>query len=193
MKKALVVVDIQNDFCPGGALSVPHGDEIIPALNKYIEIFSKDKFPVFLTRDWHPVKTSHFSEFGGTWPEHCVQNTEGARFHPQLKIPKGAIIISKGMDPSEDSYSAFQARDAKDRSLPDLLKKYGSEEIYIGGLATDYCVRYTSIDAIKAGFKVVLLRDAMKGIDLKPGDSDEAIKQVISMGGKGIDLSGFKR
>jgi nicotinamidase/pyrazinamidase len=189
LKKALLVVDIQNDFCPGGALGISGGDKIIPAVNKYIKIFSKNKLPIFISRDWHPKKTAHFKKFGGIWPVHCVQNTKGASFHPKLKIPKEAVIISKGMDPEEDSYSAFQARDDYGRSLLNLLKIFGVEEIYIAGLATDYCVRYSSVDALKSGFKVKILKDAIQGVNIKPQDSKEALAQITGMGAKEIELA----
>ncbi|MCM8792549.1 MAG: isochorismatase family protein, partial [Candidatus Omnitrophica bacterium] len=107
LKKALLIVDLQNDFCPGGRLAVPRGDKIVPIINKYIKLFSKNKLPIFASRDWHPKRTTHFKKFGGLWPVHCVQNTKGAQFHPKLRLPQETIIISKGMSPQKDSYSAF--------------------------------------------------------------------------------------
>jgi nicotinamidase/pyrazinamidase len=186
--EALLVVDVQNDFCPGGALGVREGDKIVSAINKYIELFSKKGLPVFATRDWHPKKTSHFKEFGGVWPTHCIQNTKGAEFHPGLRLPKEVILIYKGMDPAKDSYSAFQAEDQNGTGLPELLKVSGVEEIYIAGLATDYCVRFTTADAIKSGFKVKVLADAIKGVNLKPGDSEEAIEEMVKNGATMITL-----
>lgn len=193
LKKALLVVDVQNDFCPGGALGVSGGDKIIPVINKYIRIFSKNKLPIFFSRDWHPKKTVHFKKFGGAWPVHCVQNTKGSSFHPKLKIPKEAIILSKGMSPQEDSYSAFQARDACGQSLGNLLKIFGVEEIYIAGLTTDYCVKYSALDALKNGFKVKVLKDAVKGVNIKPRDSQQALAKMTGMGAKEIDISQFKQ
>ncbi len=187
-KKALVAVDVQNDFCPGGALGVRQGDKIVPAINKYIKLFSKRRLPIFATVDWHPKKTTHFKEFGGVWPLHCIKNTKGAEFHPKLKLPKEAILVYKGMDPEKDSYSAFQAEDQNGMRLPSLLKILGIKEIYIAGLATDYCVRFTTADAIKSGFKVKVLVDAIKGVNLKPGDSEEAIKEMVKNGAKKITL-----
>lgn len=189
LKKALLVVDVQNDFCPDGALAVPEGDKIIPNINRYIKIFSGKGIPVFITRDWHPKDTKHFKKLGGTWPEHCIQDTKGAEFHPDLKAPADAVIVSKGMNPEEDSYSAFQAADSGGRKLPDLLKDAGINELFIGGIATDYCVRYTALDALKAGFKVNVLTDAIKGVDLKPGDSKKAIEEIVSQGAILIDLN----
>jgi len=182
LKKALLIVDVQNDFCPGGKLAVPQGDKIVPVLNKYIKIFSQKKLPIFFSRDWHPQKTSHFKKFGGIWPVHCVQNTKGAEFHPKLKIPKEAIIISKGMDPQKDSYSAFDGEDRYGQSLYNILMILGIKELYIGGLATDYCVKATVLEALKRGFKVKLLLDGIKGVDIKPKDSFEAIEEMKQKG-----------
>jgi len=187
-KKALLVVDIQKDFCPGGALSVAEGDEIIPNLNRYIEIFLDKKLPVFITRDLHPKDTKHFKRFGGVWPEHCVEGTEGAEFHPDLKVAPGPVVISKGMDPEEDSYSAFQAADSKGTGFSELLKGYGVGEIFVGGIATDFCVKYTALDALEAGLKVTILTDAIKGVNLKPPDSAEAIKEMAGKGAMKITL-----
>lgn len=188
LKKALLIVDVQNDFCPGGALAVPEGDKIIPTLNKYIKIFSQKKLPIFASRDWHSIKTKHFKDFGGVWPVHCIYNSQGAAFHPKLKLPKETIILSKGMDPEKDSYSAFQAEDKNGMVLLNLLKILGVNEIYVGGLATDYCVKFSVIDALKQGFKVKLLGDAIKGVNLKPQDSENAIKKMVEKGAKKIIL-----
>lgn len=187
-KNALLVVDVQNDFCPGGALGVPEGQRIVPVINKYIKIFSKKGLPIFVTRDWHPIRTKHFKSFGGIWPVHCIQNTKGAAFHPKLKLPKDVILLYKGMDPEKDAYSSFQAEDARGVIFPKLLKIFGVKEIYIAGLATDYCVRFSTRDAIKQGFKVKILTDAIKGVNLKPNDSRNAIKEMVKKGAKKITL-----
>lgn len=184
---ALLVVDVQNDFCPAGALAVSQGDRIVPVLNRYIELFFKDKNPVIASRDWHPRQTKHFKEFGGVWPVHCVQNTPGAAFHPALKLPPRTIIVSKGMDPEQDSYSAFQAIDKRGRPLRDILKDLDVKELWIGGLATDYCVKASVLDALKH-FKVRLLVDAIKGVDIHPGDSKEAMEEMINAGAVKISL-----
>lgn len=186
LEKALLIVDLQNDFCPGGALAVKEGDKIIPAVNRYIKFFVKSKLPVFLSRDWHSAKTRHFKQYGGAWPRHCVQNTKGARFHPDLKFPKEAIILSKGMDPEKDSYSAFHAVDSNGTDFFNLLKILGVKELFIGGLATDYCVKWSALDALKLGFKVNLLVDAVKGVNLKPEDSEDAISRMVKDGAKKI-------
>ncbi len=179
-KKALLAVDVQNDFCPGGALGISEGDKVVPVLNKYIKSFSSNKLPIFASRDWHPKETKHFKAFGGLWPEHCVQETEGAMFHPDLKLPEETIILSKGMDPEEDSYSAFQAFDSQGNSFSNLLNSLEIKEFYIGGLATDYCVKATALDALKNSFKVKLLMDAIRGVNQE--DSQEAIKEILNKG-----------
>ena len=184
LKKALLVVDVQNDFTPRGALGVPQGDRIIPVLNKYIKLFSGKNLPVFASRDWHPKKTTHFKKFGGVWPVHCLQDSAGAAFHPTLRLPQEAILLYKGMDPAKDSYSAFQAEDSSGKDLLNLLRYMGIEEIYVAGLATDYCVKFSSIDAIKHGLKVNVLADAIKGVNLLPEDSRNAIKEMASWGVK---------
>ncbi len=192
IKKALLIVDMQNDFCPNGALAVPEGDKIVPVINRYIKIFQKKKMPVFATRDWHPPRTKHFKDFGGIWPVHCIQNTPGAAFHQKLKLPKDAILLYKGMDPQEDAYSAFQAEDASGTTLPKLLKLYGLQELYIAGLATDYCVRFSARDALSEGFKVKILIDAIKGVNLQPKDSENAIKEIVKLGAKKITLKNMR-
>ena len=195
MKKnsALLIVDVQNDFCQDGALAVPEGDAIIPVLNKYIQLFSSGSLPVFASRDWHPKKTAHFNEFGGSWPPHCVQDTPGARFHAVLRLPGDAIIMSKGMDPEADSYSAFQAVDEKGNAFADLLKKFSIKELFVGGLATDYCVRWTVLDALKFGLRVFLLMDAIRGVNVREKDSEAAIEEMVSMGAKKITIEKLSR
>jgi nicotinamidase/pyrazinamidase len=147
LKKALLIADPQVDFCPGGALGIKDGDKIIPAVNAYVRSFAQRQLPIFITRDWHPKRTTHFKAYGGIWPKHCVHDTKGAAFHPGLRLPKEAIILSKGMDPHKDSYSAFHAYDYNHKELHHLLQIFGVTELYIGGLATDYCVKYSVLDA----------------------------------------------
>ena len=172
-KKALLVVDIQNDFCPGGALGVKDGDKIIPIVNRYIDLFIINELPVFFSRDWHPEDTIHFKARGGQWPPHCIQNTSGAEFHPDLHIPGQAIIISKGANPDQDGYSAFDARNAEQIPFLELLRTMAIKELYLAGIATDYCVRESSLDALKQGFSVTVLTDAIKAV------AEEAAKRAI--------------
>lgn len=181
---ALIVVDVQKDFCPGGALAVPEGDSVVPVLNRYIERFADEKLPIFATRDWHPAKHKSFKEFGGIWPVHCVQKSDGANFHPDLKLPETAKIISKATKVKEEAYSGFQGTDLKE-----LLKKQKVKRIFVGGLATDYCVKNTVLDGLKAGFTTFLLMDAVKGVDVNPGDSERAIEEMLSAGAVGITES----
>ena len=181
-KPALLVVDIQNDFCPGGSLAVRDGDAIVPRVNRTIGLFVRRGLPVLATRDWHPRVTRHFKEFGGAWPPHCVQGTKGARFHPDLRLPKDAIMMSKGMDPDQDSYSGFQAVNGRGRDLESVIRDLGIDEIFVCGLATDYCVRATALDAVRRGIRVCVLSDAIKGVDLKRGDSESAIQELREAG-----------
>ncbi|MBM3255639.1 MAG: bifunctional nicotinamidase/pyrazinamidase [Candidatus Omnitrophica bacterium] len=192
-KKALLIVDLQNDFCPAGALGVPGADKIVPVINRYVRLFSKKKLPIFASADWHPIRTAHFKDFGGRWPVHCIHNSRGAQFHPKLKLPKDAIVVYKGMDPQRDSYSVFQAEDKSGRSFLNILKILRVNELYVAGLATDYCVKYSVKDALKSGFKVRLLVDAIKGVDLKPKDSESAIKDMSRLGAKPIKIGVLKK
>lgn len=177
MNKALIVVDVQNDFCPGGSLAVAHGDDVVPPLNKMMKEFLDRGEPVYKTRDWHPEKTRHFTAYGGTWPAHCVQNTRGAEFHPDLLDDPRVTIISKGFDESADGYSGFDGT-----QLAELLRDQGVEEVWVGGLATDYCVKETVIDARKAGFKVKALADMMRPVNVKPEDGQKALEEMSAAG-----------
>lgn len=181
-KAALILADIQNDFCPGGALQISEGDKVVPVANRYTKLFRESGLPVYITRDWHPPETIHFIAFGGPWPPHCVQGTEGAEFHPDLDVPRDAVIISKGADPNTDSYSAFDGKDERGMRLAGSLKEKGVNHIFVGGLATDYCVRQTALDGLRSGFKVTILEDAVKGVDIKPGDSERAIEEIRQSG-----------
>ncbi|MDQ7037796.1 MAG: nicotinamidase [Aquificota bacterium] len=181
---ALIVVDVQNDFMPWGALPVPEGDKVVPILNEYISIFEKKGLPVFFTRDWHPENHISFKGHGGIWPPHCVQNTEGAMFHKDLKMPlDNKFIISKGTSPDFDAYSGFQGT-----VLESLLRERGVRRVFVGGVATDYCVKNTVLGAIDLGFQAVLLLDAVKGVDANPGDSERAIDLMLSRGAVGVEL-----
>jgi nicotinamidase/pyrazinamidase len=178
-KAALVVVDVQNDFCPRGALSVKGGDSIIPRLNEAISAFRSSRLPVVFTRDWHPKSHRSFKELGGPWPRHCVARTPGARFHPLLKVPRGSIVISKATRASSEAYSGFQGTDLEKR-----LRRLGVGEVVLGGLATDYCVKQTALDGIAAGFGVQVMTDCVKGVNLRKGDSADALRLLASKGAK---------
>ena len=175
-KRALIVVDVQNDFCPGGALAVAEGDQVVAPLNELIEEFLERGEPVFKSRDWHKPDTKHFAAHGGTWPVHCVQNTKGAEFHPDLIDDPRIRIISKGLGDT-DCYSAFDETD-----LAKQLQQLGVEEVWVGGLATDYCVKSTVLDALKKGFRVRALTDAMRAVEVNAGDGQLAIEEMKSAG-----------
>lgn len=189
---ALLVIDVQNDFCPGGALAVSGGDGVVPVLNQYIREFRQTGLLVIFSRDWHPQKTTHFKEFGGIWPRHCIQGTKGAEFHPDLNVPDNAIIVTKGNDPDSDDYSAFQAVTEDGHGLGDMLREMGIKRILVGGLATDYCVKESALSGINEGFDVVLLEDAIKGVDINPGDSVKAIDEMHKAGAKSLTLDSLR-
>jgi len=173
----LLIGDVQVDFCPGGALPVPFGDQIIPTINAAVRLFHSHKYPIVAIRDWHPVSHCSFKEQGGPWPAHCVQGSRGAQFHPDLVMPPGTTIVSKATDPKKDAYSAFDGT-----ALAERLRELGVERLFVTGLATDYCVRQTVLDARRLGFQVVVLRDAIKGIDASPGDSSRAVADMQGAG-----------
>jgi nicotinamidase/pyrazinamidase len=175
-RRALIIVDVQNDFCPGGSLAVTRGDEVVAPLNKLARDFLERGEPVFKTRDWHKPDTKHFAQYGGTWPVHCVQNTKGAEFHPELIDDIHIRVISKGLG-DEDCYSAFDGTD-----LALQLERLGVKEVWVGGLATDYCVKNTVLDALKEGFEVKAIADAMRAVDLKEGDGDRALQEMQEAG-----------
>ncbi len=183
VKDALIMVDMQRDFMPGGALPVQEGDKIVPRLNQYIRLFFERGLPVFFTRDWHPPDHISFKDQGGVWPPHCVQDTEGAKFHPDLYIPPdNRFIISKGTSRDFDAYSGFQGT-----MLDQLLKERGTKRVFVGGVATDYCVKNTVLGAINLGYEAFLLLDGIKGVDVKQGDSQRAIEDMLGAGAVGVE------
>ncbi|MCX8164227.1 MAG: nicotinamidase [Aquificaceae bacterium] len=183
-KDALIVVDMQRDFMPGGALPVPNGDAIIPRLNEYTRLFNERGLPSFFTRDWHPPDHISFREQGGIWPSHCVQGTEGAMFHEDLFVPQdNRFIISKGNSRDFDAYSGFQGT-----ILDSLLRERGIKRVFVGGVATDYCVRNTVLGAINLGYQAFLLLDAIKGVDLNVGDSERAVEEMLLAGAVGVQI-----
>jgi nicotinamidase/pyrazinamidase len=183
----LIIVDVQNDFLLGGSLAVPNAEEIIPILNNYIEIFKENQGKIFATRDWHPINHMSFEEYGGLWPPHCIRNTKGAQFHPRVNLPKNAIIISKAIESDKEAYSGFDQT-----TLFEELKKNGVSRVFIGGLATDYCVKNTVLDAVKLGFYTYLLLDASRGINAASGDVARAIDLMRKNGVKIIEFSALK-
>ena len=177
-KTVLLLVDVQNDFCPGGALAVPEGDRIIPPLNALIRRCREKSIPIVATRDWHPPDHCSFKKNGGPWPEHCVQGTPGAAFHPGLALdPSHDTIISKAVQTDRDAYSGFE-----NTGLREFLKKDAAQILYIGGLATDYCVKATALDALQEGFQVFVVRDGIRGVEVQPGDTQRALEAMQKAG-----------
>jgi len=181
---ALIVVDVQNDFLPGGALAVPAGDEVVPVLNRYLQRFQARGLPVYATRDWHPPDHCSFRDQGGPWPPHCVAGSPGAEFAADLALPEDAVVISKATAPDREAYSGFQ-----DTDLAGRLRAQGVRRLFVGGLATDYCVLNTVRDALAAGFEVVLLEDAVRAVDLHPGDGERALEEMRDQGARVIRLA----
>ena len=182
LKKALIIVDVQNDFLPGGALAVPRGDEIIPVLNGYIAQFEQQRWPIYATRDWHPRNHCSFREQGGPWPVHCVVNTKGAEFASSLRLPSSAQVISKPSAPDRETYSGFEGT-----ALEELLREASVGCLYVGGLATDYCVLNTVKDALRRGFKVRLLRGAIRPVNVNPTDGQNAEDEMVRLGAVILD------
>ena len=177
-RDALIVVDMQKDFMPGGALPVPDGDRIVPVVNGYIELFEERGSPVYFTRDWHPDNHLSFKNNGGIWPAHCRKYTEGAEFADGLHMPSdNRFLISKGVSEDFDAYSGFQGT-----ALASLLEERGIRRVFLCGVATDYCVKHTLIGAENLGFRTVLLEDAVRGVDVKSGDSERAIEAMLNRG-----------
>jgi nicotinamidase/pyrazinamidase len=175
MAEALLIVDYQNDFNPGGALAVPGGDEIAGRIN---ELAADDRFElVVATRDWHPPDHSSFIERGGTWPVHCVAGTPGAELHPALDEGQVDVIVDKGQDRDTEGYSGFQGTD-----LESLLHDRGIDHVTVVGLATDYCVKNTALDALRDGFHVTVDSTAVRGVDVQPGDSERALDELRAAG-----------
>lgn len=177
--KALVVVDVQNDFCPGGTLAVTDGDKVIEPINDLIRKFESDGLPIVFTRDWHPVNHSSFIENGGIWPSHCVAGSKGAEFHPNLYFPSVAFLVSKATEPDFEAYSGFQGT-----GLASWLRLIEVDELMVTGLATDYCVKNTVIDALKLGFSVNVVKEAIRAVNVNPDDGNKAINQMLSLGAK---------
>ena len=180
--RALIVIDVQRDFCPGGALPAPGCERILPAINRYLSEAQELSMPIYASRDWHPAVTSHFKPYGGEWPPHCVQASPGAEFHPRLHLPASAIIISKGQDPERPGYSAFDGYTSDGREFLEDLRDRCVDSLWITGLATDYCVKQTTLDALRAGLQTTVLRDAVAGLDAHPGDVDRALAEMASAG-----------
>lgn len=174
---ALIVVDVQNDFLPAGKLAVAQGDEVVPVLNEYIRRFAAKALPIFATRDWHPADHCSFRERGGPWPPHCIAGTPGAEFGPGLALTPKVEVISKATQRDRDAYSGFEGTDLARR-----LQQSAVRRVFVGGLATDYCVFNTVKDALKEHFVTVLLLDAVRAVDVQRGDGEVAITEMLKVG-----------
>lgn len=177
MKKALLVVDVQNDFCPSGSLPVKQGDQVVAPINTLTELFTAKGLPMFFTMDWHPADHSSFKEQGGIWPAHCIAESRGAELHPKLLVPKQAVIVCKGLQRDIEAYSGFNGTDLERR-----LRFLAVEGLTVCGLATDYCIKNTVLDALKAGFYAELVTDAVRAVDAQKGDGDKAIAEMKRAG-----------
>jgi len=180
--EALLIVDPQNDFCPGGSLGVPDGDLVMPVLNQWAAAAERDGAPIYISRDWHPRRTTHFAEFGGVWPPHCIVGTRGAEFHPEFEAPASAIVVSKGIGEHDDDYSAFHARLDDGTRLSELLRARGVDSLYVMGLATDYCVKESVLMGLQHGFKMSVVAEGIRAVNLKPTDGEQAIAAMRSAG-----------
>jgi nicotinamidase/pyrazinamidase len=180
---ALILVDVQYDFLPGGALAVPDGDGVISELNKYIRLFQGLHRPVIATRDWHPKNHCSFIDFGGIWPVHCVAGTKGAQISNEIILPANTLIISKATTREEEAYSGLDGTDLEDR-LHDL----GVKRVWVGGLATDYCVLETVKDFLAKDFEVILLMDAIRAVNVKPDDGALAEQKMLNAGAQPITI-----
>ncbi|MBE3556596.1 MAG: bifunctional nicotinamidase/pyrazinamidase [Firmicutes bacterium] len=175
---ALVLVDIQNDFCPGGALPTQDGDAVVPVANALLACFIAQGALIVATRDWHPADHISFQQRGGPWPAHCVQGSVGAAFHPELQLPKEAFVVSKGMLADEEAYSGFQRT-----PLHLELQRNRIHRLFMAGLATEYCVRQTALDGLAFGYNVVVVEDGVRGVESQPGDGNRALQEVMEAGG----------
>ncbi len=180
---ALVIVDVQNDFLPGGNVAVPEGDAVINPLNTYIELFRSKGLPIYATRDWHPENHCSFRQQGGIWPPHCIAGTHGAEFSAELDLTPATKIVSKAITVEKDAYSGFEGT-----GLDQQLLRQGIKRLFIGGLATDYCVLNTVRDALSNHYVVFLLQDAIRAVNVKPGDGDNAEREMKQQGAIPITL-----
>lgn len=173
----LLIIDLQNDFLPGGALAVSQGDRVIPVMNRYISLFQKHHLPVVATRDWHPADHCSFKTQGGPWPEHCIAGTEGSAFAADLQLPETAVVVSKGTDQGAPGYSGFEGT-----ALQSYLAQLNARRLFIGGLATDYCVLATALDAVAHHYQIFLLDDASRAVDIDPQNGHNAIHKMMQQG-----------
>lgn len=180
---ALLVIDMQVDFLPGGALGVPQGDAVLAPVNRLLRLFASQGLPIYASRDWHPQNHCSFAARGGPWPPHCVAGTPGAAFSNQLDLPAAAVVVSKADTADADAYSAFNGT-----HLADQLRERGVRRVVVCGLATDYCVLNTVIDAREHGFAVLVVPEAMRAVDVVPGDGERALARMAALGAEPVTL-----
>ncbi len=184
---ALIIVDVQNDFCPGGSLAVEGGDEIATALSGLAMHFRMSSARIFATQDWHPENHSSFNDNGGPWPPHCVQGSKGAEFHENLELPIGTSIVRKGANPEVDAYSGFL-----DSTLEEQLRRTDIKRLFVGGLATDYCVLNTVLDARALDFDVFVVEDAIAAVNAEAEDGEKAVEKMKGAGAEMTTIDGVK-
>jgi nicotinamidase/pyrazinamidase len=180
---ALLVIDLQYDFLPGGSLGVPEGHEVIAPINRLLAMYGQERLPVFASRDWHPENHVSFQGRGGPWPPHCVAGTRGASFSNELALPDDVLVISKADTADADAYSAFKGTD-----LANMLRARGIARVAVCGLATDYCVLNTVTDALEEGFDTLIVPEAMRAVDVQPGDGARAIDRMVARGAVAVRL-----
>jgi nicotinamidase/pyrazinamidase len=183
---ALIIVDVQNDFLPGGSLAVNHGEKVVPVLNRYIALFQAKGLPIIATRDWHPPNHCSFRKQGGAWPAHCVAGTHGSAFPPELALPPGVIIVSKATKSGQEAYSGFDGTE-----LGDLLAAAGVRRLFVGGLATDYCVLNTVKDARLRNHQTFVLDDAVRAVGVHPEDERLAVEEMKRLGAELVKIDAF--
>lgn len=189
---ALLIVDVQNDFCEGGRLAVAHGDDVVPVCNRAASLAADAGAPIFASRDWHPAGSPHFVEQGGAWPVHCVQGSSGASFHPDLALPDGTLVVTKGDSPADPhGYDAFDGHLDDATPLAEALRARGVRHLVVAGLATDYCVRNSVLGARRAGFDVTVVEDGIRGVNLAPADSRRAVDDMERAGARVLTLEAF--
>lgn len=189
---ALLIVDVQSDFCAGGTLAVPDGDDVVPVCNAAASRAAAAGAPVFASRDWHPAESPHFSAYGGAWPVHCVQGTKGARLHPDLMLPSSTRLVTKGDSPFDPhGYDAFDGHLDDGKGLVETLRDRGVAHLVVVGLATDYCVKNSVLGARRAGLEVTVLTDGIRGVNLEPGDSAQALDEMAHAGAVLATLDAF--
>lgn len=178
---ALLIIDVQADFLPGGSLAVPNGDAVLAPLNRWIARFAAAGRPIFATQDWHPADHCSFREHQGSWPAHCVAGTPGARIADALSLPADAVRVAKATQRDADAYSGFSGTD-----LDRQLRQAAIRRLFVGGLATDYCVLQSALDALRLGYEVVLLRDAVRAVEVQPGDGERAVAAMLGAGASAV-------